>query len=46
MALQLLQTRTFALWLGALKDVAGKAVILQRLMRVARGQTGDAKSLG
>jgi putative addiction module killer protein len=42
----LLQTDEFCAWLGELKDIQAKAVILNRLDRATKGNFGDAKAIG
>lgn len=42
----LAQTDEFAGWLTDLRDVAGRARILKRLVRLADGHLGDAKPIG
>lgn len=40
------RTEEFAEWLGDLRDVAGKARIIQRIDRLQAGNFGDHKSVG
>lgn len=40
------QTEEFSAWLHRLRDAKGKAVIVERIQRVARGLQGDVKSVG
>jgi len=40
------QTETFLRWLARLKDARGKAAILSRIQRLARGDPGDAVPVG
>ena len=40
------RTRDFDVWLKALRDVRGRAVIARRIDRLASGHRGDAKSVG
>lgn len=39
-------TETFTQWLRALNDGRARAVIVERLQRVARGLEGDVRSVG
>lgn len=43
---RIVRTPTFETWLARLRDRAGRAVIAQRITRLAAGQIGDVKSLG
>jgi putative addiction module killer protein len=45
-AYSLEQTERFADWLTDLRDIAGRARIVKRLVRLADGQFGDAKPVG
>ena len=45
-AVELRQTRDYARWFAALRDVRAKARIDARLRRLSLGLAGDAKSLG
>jgi len=40
------QTEQFADWLADLRDIAGRARIVKRLVRLANGQFGDARPVG
>jgi putative addiction module killer protein len=40
------RTSTFEKWLKSLKDRIGKALILKRIGRLAKGNPGDAKPIG
>lgn len=40
------QTKLFADWLAGLRDTAGRARIIKRLVRLADGQFGDVKPVG
>ena len=40
------QTEQFADWLADLRDIAGRARIIKRLVRLADGQLGDARPVG
>lgn len=41
--IEIVQTKTFAKWLSALKDKRGSQKIAQRLVRVQSGLMGDVK---
>jgi putative addiction module killer protein len=40
------ETEAFTAWMEGLRDARAKARIAQRLDRLARGNSGDAKSVG
>ena len=43
---EVLRTPVFAAWLETLRDQRGRAIIAQRITRLAAGQIGDAKAVG
>jgi|SRR5579872_1714404 len=44
--LEIRETEEFANWLAALRDRVGKAKILVRIQRLAKGNPGDVKPVG
>lgn len=44
--LQVYRSRVFDRWLSSLRDAAARARILVRIDRLARGNPGDARSVG
>lgn len=44
--LEVRETDEFSDWLGALRDVRGKAKILVRIERLAKGNPGDVQPVG
>jgi putative addiction module killer protein len=40
------RTETFIKWLNRLKDVIGRAIILERISRLQPGNAGDSRFLG
>lgn len=44
--IEVVSTRLFADWLGALRDATAKARILQRIDRLRLGNAGDTKPVG
>lgn len=46
MAWDVEQAPEFERWLGHLRDVSARAVIVRRIARVARGNLGDVRSVG
>ena len=40
------QTKTFANWLGRLRDGRGRARIVERIRRIERGNPGDVRPVG
>lgn len=45
-ALEVRRTAAFEAWLAKLRDRGARAIIAQRITRLAAGQIGDAKSVG
>lgn len=46
MPIEVVRTEAFNRWLDGLRDVRGRSVIAQRILRLAAGQLGDFKSVG
>jgi putative addiction module killer protein len=46
MAIEVLQTTTYAKWFAGLRDERAKARILTRIRRLSLGALGDSKSIG
>lgn len=46
MAVDVVRTPAFERWLVRLRDAGGRAVIAQRITRLADGQLGDFRSVG
>jgi putative addiction module killer protein len=46
MAWDVEQAPEFERWLGRLRDVSARAVIVRRIARIARGNLGDVRSVG
>lgn len=46
MAWNVVRTPTFVAWLDKLRDLRARAIIAQRITRLAVGQIGDIKSVG
>jgi putative addiction module killer protein len=44
--IEIRETDEFSNWLGALRDQRGRAKILVRIDRLARGNPGDVESVG
>jgi len=42
----IVRTAVFDRWLGRLKDVRGKAMIIKRIRSAERGNLGDCRSVG
>ncbi|WP_243042523.1 type II toxin-antitoxin system RelE/ParE family toxin [Dyella sedimenti] len=40
---RIVQSETFASWLGSLKDVVGKSKVIVRIKRLEQGHMGDVK---
>ena len=40
------QTKTFAIWLGRLRDERGRARTVERIRRIERGNPGDVRPVG
>ena len=46
MGFEVRTTKEFADWLEALKDIVAREAVLERLIRVRRGNFGDHKAVG
>ena len=40
------QTELFRAWLGGLRDVTGRAIVVRRIKRFAQGNPGDSRGVG
>ena len=43
---EIIQTKTFSKWLAKLRDRQAKTAIIERIVRLQYGDSGDSKSIG
>lgn len=44
--IEIIQTKTFSKWLAKLRDRQAKTAIIERIVRLQLGDTGDSKAIG